>query len=222
VRLRTWLECARWLASPGRTRPLSSHWGFDRGTPVDRWYIERWLAGEAQGIAGSVLEAMDTRYTTLFGTGVTDSHVLDIESANPEATLRANLERPEEFPEAAFDCVLLTQTLHYVYDLRGAVSSIHRTLRPGGVCLATVPLVSRLDQAVPPGQECWRFTGSACSRLFGERFGADRVTVREHGNVRAAVAFLLGLAAEELSEQELAAEDPYFPILTTVRAVREG
>jgi SAM-dependent methyltransferase len=222
VRLRTWLECTRWLAFPGRTGPLSNHWGFDRGTPVDRWYIERWLAGEGQAIAGSVLEAMDARYTTQFGSGVTESHVLDIESANPEATLRANLEQPDEFPEAAFDCVLLTQTLQYVYDLRAAVASIHRTLRPGGVCLATVPVVSRLDPAVPPGQECWRLTASACSRLFGERFGADRVTVREHGNARAAVAFLLGLAAEELSEQELAAEDPYFPILTTVRAVREG
>ena len=31
------------LGSLGRTRPVSYHWGYDRGLPVDRWYIERFL-----------------------------------------------------------------------------------------------------------------------------------------------------------------------------------
>jgi SAM-dependent methyltransferase len=201
---------------------VSERWGFDRGTPVDRWYIERWLAGQASHISGSVLEAMDARYTERFGSGVTESRVLDVDRANPDATLLADLERPDQFPEHAFDCVILTQTLQYVYDLSAAVASIHRTLRPGGVCLATVPIVSRIDPAYPPGSEHWRLTGAACSRLFGDHFGEANVTATEHGNVRAGTAFLLGLAAEELSERELATTDPYFPILTTVRAVRQG
>jgi SAM-dependent methyltransferase len=219
MKLRSGLDYGRWLIS-GRTQPLSRYWGFDRGTPVDRWYIERWLAGHGPDIRGSVLEVKDAGYTTRFGTGVTESHVLDVDPANREATLVADLEHPEEFPERAFDCVVLTQTLQYVYDLSAAVSSIHRALRPGGVCLATIPLISRLDAAVPPGGEYWRVTGAACSRLFGERFYAANVEVSEWGNVRSASAFLLGLAAEELSERELAATDPYFPIVTTVRAAR--
>jgi SAM-dependent methyltransferase len=220
MRLRSRLEYGRWLVS-GRTQPLSNNWGFDRGTPVDRWYIERWLAGEAHHIRGAVLEAMDSRYTDRFGAGVTSSHVLDLDPSNREATLVADLEQPDQFSEAAFDCIVLTQTLQYVYDLRSAVASIHRALRPGGVCLATVPLVSRLDPAVPPGGEYWRLTGAACSRLFGERFGEDNVDVSECGNARTASAFLLGLAAEELTERQLFATDRHFPILTTVRAVRE-
>jgi len=221
MRLRSQLEYGRWLVS-GRTQPLSRHWGYDRGTPVDRWYIERWLANRARDIRGSVLEAMDSRYTARFGTGVTASHVLDLDSANREATLVADLERPSEFPTAAFDCIVLTQVLQYVFDLPAAVSSIHGALRPGGICLATVPLISRLDAAVPAESEYWRLTGAACARLFGERFGSGSVQVSEWGNVRAGSAFLLGLAAEELSERELAAEDPSFPILTAVRAAREG
>jgi SAM-dependent methyltransferase len=154
---------------------------------------------------------------------VSSSRVLDIDSSNSNATLVADLQHPEQFPEGAFDCIVLTQTLHYVYDLQAAVASLHRALRPGGVCLVTVPLVSRLDPAVPPGGEYWRLTGAACARLFGERFGDANVEVAEWGNVRAGTAFLLGLAAEELSEQELlATPDRYFPILTTVRAVRES
>jgi hypothetical protein len=94
-------------------------------------------------------------------------------------------------------------------------------LRPGGICLATAPIISRLDAAVSPESEYWRLTGAAAARLFGERFGTANVQVSECGNLRAGSAFLLGLAAEELSERELVADDPYFPILTTVRAVRE-
>jgi SAM-dependent methyltransferase len=220
MRLLRRLQFARWLVSR-RTQPVSRNWGFDRGTAIDRWYIERWLAGEARHIRGAVLEAMDPRYTERFGTGVTESQVLDIDTSNSRATLVADLEQPDQFPEAAFDCVLLTQTLHYVFDLRAAVASIHRALRPGGVCLATVPIVSRIDPAVPPGGEYWRLTGAACARLFGERFGDENVEVSEVGNARTGAAFLLGLAAEELSEPELAAKpDRYFPILATVRAVR--
>ena len=159
-------------------------------------------------------------YTTRFGTGVTASHVLDVDSSNREATLVADLEQPNEFPTAAFDCIVLTQTLQYVYDLPAAVASIHGALRPGGVCLITAPIMSRLDAAVPPESEYWRMTGAACARLFGERFRTPNVQVSECGNLRAGSAFLLGLAAEELSERELAAADPYFPILTTVRAMR--
>jgi SAM-dependent methyltransferase len=221
MRLRSRLEYVRWLVS-GRAQPLSAHWGYDRGTPVDRWYIERWLSGQARDIRGSVLEAMDSRYTARFGTGVTESHILDVDSSNPEATLVADLEQPSGFPVAMFDCIVLTQTLQYVYDLPAAVTSIHRGLRPGGICLVTVPLISRLDAAVPPESEYWRLTGAACARLFGERFGTTNVQVSEWGNVRAGSAFLLGLSAEELSERELVTEDRYFPILTTVRAVREG
>jgi SAM-dependent methyltransferase len=219
MKLRSRLEYGRWLVS-GRTQPLSRYWGFDRGTPVDRWYIERWLAGHGSDIRGAVLEVKDAKYTNRFGAGVTQSHVLDIDPSNGEATLVADLEHPEAFPESAFDCVVLTQTLQYVYDLSAALTSIHRALRAGGVCLATIPLISRLDAAVPPGSEYWRATASACLRLFGERFGGTNVEVSACGNVRSASAFLLGLAAEELSEAELAATDAYFPILTMVRAVR--
>ena len=78
MRLRGRMELGRWSLS-GRTQPVSKHWGFDRGTPVDRWYIERWLAGQAKVIRGSVLEVKDAGYTARFGTDVRESQVLDID-----------------------------------------------------------------------------------------------------------------------------------------------
>ena len=66
----------------------------------------------------------------------------------------------------------------------------------------------------------WRFTAKSAARLFGEVYGDEHVEVRQHGNVQAAAAFLYGLAAEDLDAAALAASDPDFHLLMTVRAVR--
>src|SRR3954471_21782846 len=50
-----------------RTTPLSRHFGFDRGTPVDRYYIESFLAENAGAIRGRTLEIGDDEYTHRFG-----------------------------------------------------------------------------------------------------------------------------------------------------------
>ena len=44
----------RVLGTIRRTTPLSDHWGRERGTPVDRYYIERFLAAERDVIRGRV------------------------------------------------------------------------------------------------------------------------------------------------------------------------
>jgi hypothetical protein len=82
-----------------------------------------------------------------------------------------------------------------------------------------VPVVSRIDRS-ELGSEYWRLTAAACSRLFGDAFGPSNVVIRERGNVLAAVAFLVGMAAEELSERELERDDPFYSILVTVRATK--
>src|SRR4029453_14668409 len=45
-----------WLGTLRRTRPLSNDFGYDRGTPVDRYYIERFLARHQSDVKGRVLE----------------------------------------------------------------------------------------------------------------------------------------------------------------------
>ena len=208
----------RWLAL-WRTRPLSDIWGADRGTPIDRYYIERFLTENSDSIRGSVLEIKHSMYTDRFGVDVLERHVLDIDAANPRATIITDLATADAVEAESFDCFILTQTLHLVYDVHGAIAHCHRMLRPGGVLLCTVPSVSRIDSG-SLDNEYWRFTVAACRRLFGTAFGSDNVTVRGHGNVLTSVAFLAGLAAEELRPRQLAFADPYFPLLVTVRAQR--
>jgi SAM-dependent methyltransferase len=200
-----------------RTRPLSDRWGLERGTPIDRYYIERFLSENRGSIRGTSLEVKEPVYTDRFGMDVREKHVLDIDPTNERATIIADLSRADSIPADFFDCFILTQTLQYVYDLEAAVSHCHRILRPGGVLLCTVPCVSRID----PGwleHEFWRFTVASCTRLFGEVFGRDQLVVSSHGNVLSSIAILAGIAAEELRKRQLDEDDEHFPLIVTVRA----
>lgn len=209
-----------WLGTLRRTAPLSDQWGFDRGTPVDRHYIERFLEENRVDIRGRVLEVFDSAYTDRFGVGVERRDVLDIDASNPRATVVADLAAADAVAPNQFDCFILTQTLHLVYDTRAAIGHAHRILRPGGVLLVTVPAVSRLVPRRDLRPDYWRFTSASCSLLFGHAFGGEQVAVRSYGNVLTAIAFLSGMAHEELSQRELAVHDDYFPLIVAVRAVK--
>src|SRR3954466_14293166 len=51
----------------GTSVPLSTEFGFDRGTPIDRYYIEAFLAANAGDVRGRVLEIGDDSYSRQFG-----------------------------------------------------------------------------------------------------------------------------------------------------------
>jgi SAM-dependent methyltransferase len=207
-----------------RLEPVSRTFGFERGKPIDRWYIERFLAAHASDVRGSVLEVAEPTYTQCYGAGdVERSEVLHAAPGNPQATLVGDLTTGEGIPAAAFDCFVMTQTLPFIYEVADAVRGAHRLLRPGGVVLASVPgmsQVSREDQR--DWGDWWRFTSQGARRLFADVFGDDAVQVAAYGNVLAACAFLYGLAAEDLTQAQLAHRDPEYELVTTVRAVRRA
>jgi SAM-dependent methyltransferase len=215
----------RRVARPGlrsaarRTTPVSDNWGYDRGQPVDRYYIDRFLAEHRADIRGDVLEVRENLYVDRYGTGVSRCDVLDIDPANPKATITADLAEHGSLPPGRFNCIVLTQTLQYVADVAAAVRTLHDALRPEGVLLATVPGVNRADED-PQRPSLWSFTEAGCVRLFAPVFGDANVRVRSYGNVLAATAFLTGLARQELRAQELDQYDLRFPVIVAVRAVR--
>jgi SAM-dependent methyltransferase len=210
------------LGALRRVTPISADWGSERGLPVDRYYIEQFLARESEAIHGRVLEIGEPRYTARFGGDRVDrGDVLDIDPGNPQATIVADLTRPRDLPAKAFDCAIVVQTLQYVYDVRAAVRSLHRTLRRGGVLLVTVPGITPFrDQYPEPARWCWSFTVFSIGRLVAEAFDPADVVAEAYGNVLAAAAFLYGLATEDLSREELESRDPDYPVTIGVRAVR--
>jgi len=211
---------------PGRVRfgdlrrltPMSRAFGSDRGQPVDRHYIETFLGRNASDIRGRVLEIGDATYTRRFGGQlVTRSDVLHVSDGNPHATIVADLAQGDAIPSAAFDCVILTQTLHLVYDVHAAVATLRRILAPHGACLITVPGISQIDSGTWRDSWYWAFTPASLRRALAESFGTS-VNVHSFGNVLAASAFLYGLSASELTSEELAEGDASYPVIVAARA----
>lgn len=201
--------------------PISGHFGFDRGLPVDRYYIENFLSRHTDDIIGRVLEIKDNSYTRKFGGDrVTKSDVLDVVEGNPEATIVADLTCANHIPSDSFDCFILTQTLQVIYDVRAALKTLHRILKPGGVVLATFPGISKISNDELNGSWYWSFTTLSARRLFEEVFPTAKVKVENYGNVLAAISFLHGLAVEELRREELERCDCDYEVIITVRAVK--
>jgi peptidoglycan/xylan/chitin deacetylase (PgdA/CDA1 family)/SAM-dependent methyltransferase len=211
------------FAEPRMLHPVSREWGYDRGRPVDRYYIERFLAAHEQDVKGRVLEIGDNSYTRRFGADrVTTSDVLNVVPGNEQATIVGDLTQADHIPTGVFDCVILTQTLQLVYDLPAALRTVHRILQPGGVLLATFPGLTRTSQTEWKGSWFWRLTPASARRLFEAVFPPANLELTGHGNVLAASAFLYGLAVEDLTAEELDHEDADFDVIVTVRAVKEA
>ena len=204
-----------------RVTPISEWFGFERGVPIDRYYIERFLAEYTKDIRGRVLEIGDSTYTWQFGGDrVTKSDVLHISEGNPLATFVGDLTNAEQIPSKAFDCVIVTQTLHLIYNVRDALGTLCRILKPNGILLITVPGVSQISQDQWGKSWYWSFTSLSIRQLLEEFFPADCVEVESHGNVLAATAILQGIATSELQRAELDFRDPHYEVLITARASR--
>jgi SAM-dependent methyltransferase len=201
------------------SKPLSRDFGYSRGTPIDRYYIERFLADHAIDISGRVLEIGDDSYSRRFGAErVEKQDILHVASGHPGATITGDLADPSVLPSSSFDCIILTQTLHLIFDLQAAIRQIHRALAPGGVALITVPGISPIDRGEWGQSWYWSLTDRALSRLMAGPFDPAKVAISTYGNLRAATAFLHGASLEEVGSSWLDPHDPAYPLTVTARA----
>lgn len=205
-----------------RTTALSRDRGASRGLPVDRYYIEAFLARHSRDIAGRVLEVGDASNTLRFGGDrVTSVDVLHAPVADPgpQVTILDHLETAHTIASDAFDCVILTQTLSSVYDVASVLQTMHRILKPGGVLLATVPgTASTHRSGSERTEQLWSFTRQSMTRLLESHFPGGEIEVESSGNVLAATALLYGMAVEDLQKPELDEHDPEVELIVGVRA----
>ena len=204
-----------------RVTPVSDIYGLDRGQSIDRYYIGDFLSGNSEHIRGSVLELLGNHYTKLYGRQkVIKSDVLDIDEDNRNATIVADLTKADIIKDETYDCFILTQTLQFIYDLDSAVYHSQRILKRGGVLLVSLPSVSRIDCIAGVDGDFWRFTKASAEKLFERYFGKENVSVQAYGNVLADISFLMGLATDELTREELDYNDANFPLIICVRAIK--
>lgn len=204
-----------------RLAPFSIEFGYDRGGPVDRYYIENFLARTAARIKGRVLEIGDNFYTTKYGgKSVQQSDILHVDATNPNATFVGDLSNAPFLPDNSFDCIVLTQTLHLIYDYKAAIQTCHRILKPGGCLLATVPGITPIDHGEWKKTWYWSFTQAAMVKLFDESFSSQKVLVESFGNIFVATAFLYGMGLPEIDKQTMDHADEHYPVIITIEALK--
>ena len=216
------------IGTARRLLPVSRDFGAGRGDPIDRYYIDEFLrrhSGESEytwgAIHGHVLEVGDDDYSKQFGLGVDSVDILHVSTGNPQATIVADLTDGTNLASDTYDCVICIQTLLVIYDVKAAIKTIHRILKPGGTALLTVPGISQICRPdIDSWGDYWRFTTLSARRLFEEVFDPAKVTVESFGNVLTASAFLYGLATEDLSRRELDLHDPDFQLTIGIKAVK--
>ena len=201
--------------------PVSSSFGLDRGTPVDRYYIEKFLGENRWSIRGTVLEIAESTYSRRFGQEVVRYEVLHTTEGR-QVTIQGDLTNPDSLPQGLVDCFICTQTFNFIYDFRSAIRGACHLLKPGGVLLATVAGISQISRYdMDRWGDYWRFTTRSARKVFSEVFGEENVHVKAYGNVLAATAFLQGISCEELTPRELDYEDEDYQLLITVVAQKK-
>ena len=210
----------RKLGELRRTTPFTT-WGSSRGGSIARVYIGEFIERHADDIRGRVLEIAGDEYARRHGRGIEHTDILDVFPENPNATVIGDLAGAPNIPDESYDCVLVTQVLSWIYDVRAPLATTHRILAPGGTMLATTPGIARIAPVESElFGEWWHFTSMSAKRVTEEIFGAGNVEVETFGNVLSAAAFLFGLGSYDLTVEELRVHDPAFEVVVGIRAVK--
>lgn len=201
------------------TEPVNPAFGAGHGTPVDRYYLDRYLSEHASAITGHAMEVGGSDYVDRFGHDVTKVDVLHIDAGTEGATVVADLSSCPQIPDDSLDCIVLTQTLHYVFDMKAAVAELYRILAPGGTILCTVSGLSQISRYdMDRWGNRWRLTSLSARELFATAFPAEGIAVETFGNALSALCFIEGIPAERLRARELDANDPDYQVLIAVQA----
>ncbi len=195
-----------------RVTPISARYGFDRGTPIDRYYVDKFFTAHRDAITGRVIEIQTRDHIRRYGSGIVAADTLDIDPSF-QPTHCCDLAHADRVPSGSYDCFLLPNTLCFLRNLDASLREARRIVRPGGIILATVPGFVPLTADV---EDYWH-ASAAGWRVVAARVWPDcDTTVESHGNCLAAAAAMYGIAVEELTAAELDVHDPRYPVLVTI------
>lgn len=203
-----------------RTEPFSRTFGLDRGSAIDRKFVEKFLAENRHFIKGSVLEVGDDQYSRKFGSSLERVVVLAGQGRDRRSeSYFGDLTDPATFIRLGrFDCLIATNVLNFIFDFKAAVRGLALLVKnKSGVCFVTVAgvvSISRFDY--DRWGDYWRFNDMSIRKIFEEYF--EHVEVRPYGNAPLAAAFVMGLSQEDVPPRLFEHNDPDYQILISVKA----
>ncbi len=203
-------------------KPASRRFGLERGTAIDRFYIERFLARNKEKIKGTVMEIAEDRYMRMFRENIKESVILHVNGWG-EGVIKGDLATGEGIVENSVDCMICTQTLPFIYDIHHVVKNIYKLLKPKGTLLLTASAISQISlYDYNNWGDYWRFTGQSMKALLMETFSENQVDICTYGNMKTAIIFLYGMCLEEIAREDLEYQDEQFPMIVAAVARKES
>lgn len=193
--------------------PVGKLFGQPRGGSICRYYIDCFLKKHKSEIRGKVLEIGDRTYTERYKEKVEASYCLHFDPAFPsdEMDFYGDLRDGTGIKNNFYDCIILTQVLNCIKDIRNTPKILVDSLKPNGTLLITVSgisPVSRLD--MDRWGYFWNFTDAGIAGMFEAE--NTECTIETYGNFKVACAFLAGMSYTELSEADLKYADEDFQV----------
>ncbi len=218
-RIKRLIQPAEFYLVRKNKKPISDCYGKDRGTPLDRYYIDKFICQNRKYVQGKCLEIKSATYIQKYGDdNVSSSDILDIDLKNQIANIHDDLRDIQSISSNTYDCIILTQVLQFVDDYKAAIRECYKILKPGGILLVTTPAISRIDCRAEVKNDFWRFTKAGMQYSFDKVFDKDNVVVNTMGSVLSGLAFWVGMAQEDLKASDLEYNDPNFPVIVTIKA----
>jgi DNA modification methylase len=217
-RIRRWLSPRILYFFKRSLAPISNKYGMNRGEPIDRYYINKFIEQNSESIHGHCLEIRDDRYLGKYKDKINQLDILDIDESNTESNIFGDLRNLKNIQDETYDCLVITQTFQYIDDLDSAILECWRILKKGGSLLITAPFMARIDPHSGATGDFWRFTTASLKHLISKKF--QDIEVNSFGNLLVGTGYWIGQAEQEFSKEELDYNDPNFPIIITARATK--
>jgi SAM-dependent methyltransferase len=201
--------------SLGAYVPISTGFGFERGTPIDRYYLNRFIEEVRSQVRGVVIEiggSLNNRTVYNF-VNAREYHAMDL-IQRPDVDIVGNAEDPAAFPASSIDSVIAFNVLEHCREPWVVIDNALLWLKPGGALFCMVPNAQRIHKM--PG-DYWRPLPQAVSWML-RRFSTHQLRV--YGNPIALVASFMGIASEEVPRRDLDFFNPDYPVATCAVAIK--
>lgn len=200
--------------------PISRRFGSEFGTPIDRVYIERFIREQSQYIRGTVMEIAEDKYARAYQSQISEMQILHVNGWGGKV-IKGNFATGEGIVPNSIDCLICTQTLLFIYDLKNSIKNIYALLKEGGTALITVPGITQVSlYDYRNWGQYWSFTELSLRKLLQQFFADEKIEIKVYGNVKTAVGFLYGVCAETLSDSDFAYDDIQYQVIMGARVIK--
>ncbi|MEA5625683.1 class I SAM-dependent methyltransferase [Nostoc sp. UHCC 0251] len=196
-----------------RKNPICHACGFTRGTPIDRYYLSKFVEEIKDQVVGNVLEIGSVPKDREFY-NFSDRpgyRVLNLE-ASPGVDIVGDAHDQSLIEPESYDSIIIFNVLEHCYAPWQVAQNIHSWLKVGGKCFCLVPNAQRLHDRPA---DYWRPLPDGLSLLF-KNFARHKLYV--YGNTKSVVAIFHGITVEEITKEDLDAFHPDYPVISCIVA----